>query len=120
MANATVNQYHKGYEPFTIGNEEVDRANLPGVAVRRYADHVAAISDGVRVMLTTLQWNNDLKQAKEESEHPEKEMNPPLDNSDIFNIHRMMLASMEMLSNESEELMDWAYNYHTPEGRKNK
>ena len=37
--------------------------------------------------------------------------------NDHWELARLSIATLEMLSDKADELTEWAYKYHTPEGR---
>jgi len=37
--------------------------------------------------------------------------------NDHWQLSRLSIAALKMLSDKADELTDWSYKYHTPEGR---
>lgn len=104
------------FKPYRIGRREVDRAMLPGDAVRNFADKVEAITQGTQTVMEILMWNESLAETQEDSDNPEDEVPPPLRPNETWKLARMVIACMADLSEDADRLMEWAYKHHTPEG----
>ena len=99
------------FQPFQWHREETQNAALPGTAVMHFASEVHDISNGAHTILQILE-SDGLAESFEERKL--------LGESHRGYLLRMAIASLGMLGDRSQRLMDWAYEHHTPEGQKEK
>lgn len=96
------------FEPFQWHRKETENASLPGEAVMRFASEAQDISNGARTILEILERDNLM-----DHEEGRKLFNDNVRGS----LLRMAITSLSQLSDSSDHLIDWAYKYHTAEGR---
>jgi hypothetical protein len=99
------------YEPHTWHRTVVDKAQLPGGAVARFANHVVNISGGLELVSGLLAENQVL------IDHGDTER-PPILSPDACNmLQRLITANLNDLQMKAQDLMTWAYEQHTQQGR---
>lgn len=97
------------FEPFQWHRDEVERAKLPGRAIMSFATKAQDISTGAKTILEILE-------ADELAEDADRRR--LLNEAHRGHLLRMVITSLGMLGETSDEIMEWAFEHHTPEGRK--
>ncbi|KQU79881.1 MULTISPECIES: hypothetical protein [unclassified Rhizobacter] len=87
-----------------------EQTKLPGMAVMKFAELVNEVASGMQVLFSIRE-----TMYLDTTVH-EQPYAPLLSEHDVQALDRMARASLEMLTNESVQLMDWAYDHHTTEG----
>lgn len=99
------------FEAFQWHREETENTMLPGGAVMRFASAAQDLSLGAQTILEILERDSLAE------EHGDRKI---LNNCDAGRLQRMVISSLRMLGDECEEIMEWAYEHHTPEGKAEK
>ena len=97
--------------------EEAENTNLPGGAVMRFTAMAADVTNGAKEILELLMWDSLRREGVEGSDTPELEQQPVLTPYSRGVLMQFARASLDMLNRESERMQEWAFEYHTPEGR---
>lgn len=95
---------------FRWSREETETASLPGGHVMNFAEETADLMGGINTILNLLAENELHQDANGEG----KKLFNDFVSSKLL---RMAIRSSSILEERSHRLMDWAYEYHTPEGR---
>lgn len=96
------------FEPFQWHREETENAMLPGGAVMRFTGAVKDLSLGAMTILEIL----------ERDELAEEGGDPKILNKcDASRLMRIAIASLRLLGEDADEITEWAYEHHTPEGK---
>lgn len=103
------------FQAWTLTREEVDRAKLPGVAVRKFLDDVYDVSIGASSILRLIEWD-ELREEDHKTE-PDAQPQPVLGAYHRNVLLRLVAANMSMLVQKAERMSSWAYEEHTPEGK---
>jgi len=100
------------FEPFKWHREEVFQPNvkLPAYTIIRFLGHTQDVASGVA---TIIEINTRDDAEKESSANPQVLLSP----NDHWQLSRLSIAALKMLSDNAHELTEWAYKNHTPEGR---
>ena len=117
MANSTLNQTENSaidkpqFQPYQWAHKAVDDANvmIPGTGFTDLASKTNELSEGIQTILEMIECN------MLDREDDEKPLMSPFHQGALL---RMAIRSAEMLVDESQRSMDWAYRHHTVEGRK--
>jgi hypothetical protein len=96
------------FEAFQWHQEETENASLPGGAVMRFATAARDISQGARTILEIIEIDGLAEEAGERKLFGDYVHGTLL---------RMAITSLSMLGDESDSIMKWAHERHTPEGR---
>jgi hypothetical protein len=108
------------FEPFVFSQNAIDQVKLPGLAVMRLVDLTHDVALGAKTLVELIEWSELIEQNLEDSDTPETDPRPVLSPGAKANLQRMVTASLTMLiaECESESTRKWAYEIHTPEGRR--
>jgi hypothetical protein len=93
---------------FKWHQKAVEKATIPGY---RYAELAGMVRDVASGCATILQLVDD-SSIRHGCDEPQL-----LSKFDIGNLTRLAIHSLETLNNIATEELDWAYEYHTPEGK---
>jgi hypothetical protein len=125
MTTDTVNQpasavYRPKYafEPIVFSQKETDHVLLPGMAVMQLVDLTQDVALGAKTLVELIEWSELIEERLDDSDTPETDPQPVLSPGVRANLQRMVTASLTMLIAECESARKWAYEYHTPEGRR--
>lgn len=97
------------FEPFRWHREETVNARLPGGAVMLFAGAVQDVSLGAQTILEILE-----RDELAETSGDQKMLNK----CDAGRLQRMAISSLRLLGEDAEEIMKWAYERHTPAGKR--
>jgi hypothetical protein len=98
------------FRPFEQFHVAVDNAKLPGGPIRAFASTVLDLALGACTIAEMLE-QDSMRDAFDDPE-------PPLLNDfHRGTLQRMLIAQSRVLATEAQNVMDWAYEDHTPEGR---
>lgn len=128
MATSTVIQEAQAADPagsepeplfqhFSLYRTEIDSATLPGGAVRRFAETVAAYAGGVNAIIQLASDDENRRVAREMSDTVQDLDRALLTAQQVWSLQRFAAAALEDLEDKTERLMQWAYDQHTAEGR---
>lgn len=124
MAEDTVNQLTAKeieeagrVKPYTFHRAETENINLPGSSVMSFIGRVSDVSNGVEQVLELLMWDEKRRNNVDESDRPELEQQPVLTAYNRGALMRFACTSLDMLDRECDRMREWAFEYHTPEGR---
>jgi hypothetical protein len=115
MADTDFTEYEApkfAHEPHIWHRSVVDKAQLPGRAVATFANHVVNIAGGLQCVSSLLAENQDLT----DGEDPERP--PVLTPNDCNMLQRLITASLADIQEKAHDILTWAYEQHTPEGKK--
>ena len=96
-------------------------ARLPGGPVADFATHVADVATGVERVMRMLEQDFDTMRDQRDELTAGRPVDP--DTRTLFNpfdrnvLERLAGASLVMLGSAAEDLLAWAYDTHTEEGR---
>lgn len=96
------------FERFQWHRPEVENALLPGRDAMHFSSNLRDISGGVRTILEIIE-HDDLRNANGERQL--------LDANSRGGLLRIAIFSMYRAEESIDEFMEWAFDYHTPEGR---
>lgn len=109
------------FQRFERYRTEVDKAEIRGDVVRRFVEKVADIAGGAQTIIEMTmddhQRTINRGDADDAGEDDVGEDRPLLSCTDLWNLQRMAARALDMLDSEASRVMDWAYEYRTPEGR---
>lgn len=103
------------FQPVRYSRPEVEHANLPGFPVRRFADSVDTVATGAASILRLIDW--DTQRAEDHESDPDAHPVPVLNDFHRGALLRLVAANMDMLAEQADHLMRWAYTQHTAEGK---
>lgn len=100
------------FEPYKWARDEVSErtVTIPGAVLSRFATKAHEIGSGVSTIL-------QLIEASELEENSEPGI-PLIDIGHSSQLMRLAIRSLEMLADDAERTMEWAYEYKTPKGIK--
>lgn len=113
--NVVANNGDSIFQPFQWHHPDTETASLPGGAAMRFAGLVLDVACGIQTILEVTEQeriDDGFRADADETQPP-----PMLDDNSRSRLERLAIASLQMLSNESESLMRWAYESHTKQGR---
>ena len=96
------------FTPDSCNIPEINYALLPGMGVQDYMDKVQDVASGAASALELLDWSES---------QPDCGGTAVLNRYHAGNITRLVVASLRMLTGETEDLRAWAYAHHTPRGQ---
>ena len=116
MANLTLNQTENPvidkphFQPYQWAHKAVDDSGvmIPGTGFADLARKTNELADGIQTILEMIECN---------MLHRDDDEKPLMSPCNQGSLLRMAIRSAEMLVNESQQSMDWAYRHHTVEGR---
>lgn len=103
------------FQPVKLSRDEVEGAQLPGSAVRCFADDVRDIATGARTILQLIEWDEE----REDDHKTDPDAHP----AQVLGVYhrnvllRLVATNMDMLYQRAESLNKWAFEQHTPEGK---
>ncbi len=100
------------HEPHQWHRKAVENALIPGRNVADFAGRVMDIAGGIASLSSLLVENQRLL----DGDNPDKKPLFSEFHSDV--LQRLVTTCAFDLRGDAEELLDWAYKYHTPEGKK--
>lgn len=109
------------FEEFQRFRSEVDDARLYGRPVRQFATLAADLAGGAAAVLHLTMDDDNRAQSRKDQAPADLERSadsPLMHPGHLWKLQRMAAASLEQLESEAERLMEWAYEYHTPEGKR--
>ncbi len=95
----------------------IDKAALGGHPVRRYAEQVVDIVEGVAVVLELITDDGVKQDLRDGFTDGREDERPLLSATEMGALQRLARTSLLQLSAETYKIMEWAYELHTPEGR---
>ena len=100
------------FDPFEYHREELEDHNvtLPAHPMIKLLGRIQDVAGGIA---TIIEINNRDTTEKEGYANPQVLLSP----NDHWQLSRLSIAALKMLGDKADELTDWAYKYHTPEGR---
>jgi hypothetical protein len=99
-------------ERFEWGRESVrgQDVTVPGDAYAHLASNAIDVGSGIQSVLSLLE-SNDIAEGDES-------VTPLVSKADMFSLLRLAKYAAQELAKNGEESLNWAYRYHTEEGRK--
>lgn len=120
MAKDTLNQ-DKSDEPlygaFRFYQSELDQAEIGGKAACDFAARAGNVAMGVRTILEILH-DEDLRRMNRGDGEDDPKFRPLFSPYDQEALQRLATESMRALTESSDHFLKWAYECHTPDGRK--
>lgn len=104
-------------QPFNRFREAIDSISIEGRVLRRFAEEVADVVNGVRSIMVLALDDEHRAELRADNDEPSEEDRPLVSASDLWSMRRLGVRALEMLDREAYVLMDWAFDHHTPEGR---
>lgn len=98
------------FNSYRWGHDAIDSVQIPGEVFRRFLAKTNHVGNGITAVLELIEMSQI-----EESQEPGR---PIISANRAGNLMRLAIASAEYLAEDAEKLNDWAYEYHTPEGIK--
>lgn len=108
------------FKPFRFYRKELDSIEVRGSVACDFAARAGNVAMGVRTILEILH-DEDLRRDCRGDEHDPDGVQPyrPLFSpSDHESLQRLAIESMRSLIEDSEKMLTWAYEHHTPKGKK--
>lgn len=98
------------FQPYQWAQTAVDDVDvmIPGTGLADLARKTNELAEGIQTILEMIECNMLHR------EDGEKPLMSPYHQGTLL---RMAIRSAEILASESQQSMDWAYKYHTAEGR---
>jgi len=104
------------FKAFQTYRDEVARAQLPGAAVCMFAERVGDIVRGVAAVVDLVMDDDSRRDLRQDADEPTEEFRPLLSREQLWDLQRMARAALLQIDSDSNRLVEWAYEYHTPEG----
>lgn len=103
------------FQRFTNYSDEAKLANLPGGVVMEFADMAKSIAEGAALIIEMRHF-----EAMSEDFRSNGDENSPrmLKSYDHDRLQRMAIVSLSVLVEKAEEIMNWAFEHRTPEGKR--
>lgn len=103
------------FQPITGYRDETVHADLPGGHVMQFADMAKSIAEGAALIIEIGQFEAMTEYCRAEGDEGVPRM---LYSHHHEKLQKMAVASLSALSNEAERIMTWAFDHHTPEGKR--
>ena len=100
------------FQPYVFSMPAVNRVKLPGAVFMSFVNRTHDIACGAMTLIDMLECD-DLNVTLADGDEK-----PLLTSADKSNVRRMLSATFQMMAEHCDETRKWAYEAHTPEGRK--
>jgi hypothetical protein len=99
------------HEPHVWHNKAIEAALIPGEPFARFANQVKNLSSGIASLSSLLVENQRLLDNNDPDEKP------LFGNNDSDVLQRLVTECATYLNDRAEDVMTWAYEHHTQQGR---
>nr|AWD72266.1 hypothetical protein pH8NP1_p005 [Polaromonas sp. H8N] len=103
------------FAPYERGHKALENVDLSGSAVQALINKIETISQGTETLLNLLQWDQANRQSVGDGDSPNNR--PVLNDYHRETLQSLAIVNLGIISNECGEFRQWAFDYHTEEGR---